>query len=213
MDFLANQLRQFTDSSEIGDSCLRKSIALLNRRIDWVPKGWVALYHDLVKSLLNLNNDSHGEASIVGPWVDNTKMDFTSRDLTSAVAGILRKTMQRSLCTCKNCGQPGKPRSFGTDTQDVLCARCLAPRELAAQLALWIPRLENAEFLVSESVVVVDDLDLAFLALIPQTQWRWVPIGSDGEALPYLLSRDLAALLPDLKRLHALVMEMAAEDE
>lgn len=213
MDFLADQLRQFTDSRDSEDSCLRKSIALLNRRIDWVPKGWAPLYQDLVKSLLNLNDDAHGNSTAVGPWVENTKMEFTSRNETPAVAGILRKAMQRSLGTCKNCGLPGKPRNFGLGIQDVLCARCFAPRELAVQLTLWIPRLESAEFLESESVVVVDDLDFAFLALIPQKQWRWMPIGSDGEALPYLLSTDLVPLLPDLKRLHALVMEMAAEDE
>lgn len=213
MDFLANQLMQFTDSRDTGDSCLKKSIALLNRRIGWVPKGWIPLYHDLMKSLLNLSDDVHGNSIVVGPWVEDVKMDFSPHDLTPTVAGILRKAMQRSLCTCKNCGLPGKPRSFGRDTQDVLCARCLAPRELAVQLALWIPRLEDAEFLASESVVVVDDLDLAFIALIPQTRWRWVSIGLDGEALPYLLSTDLVPLLPDLKRLHALVMEMTAEDE
>lgn len=213
MDFLADQLRQFTDSRDSEDSCLRKSIALLNRRIDWVPKGWVPLYQDLVKSLLNLNDDAHGNSTAVGPWVENTKMEFTSRNETPAVAGILRKAIQRSLCTCKNCGLPGKPRNFGLGIQDVLCARCFAPRELAVQLTLWIPRLESAEFLESESVVVVDDLDFAFLALIPQKQWRWVPFDSGGEAHPYLLSTDLVVLLPDLKRLHSLVMAMATEDE
>jgi len=212
MDYLTDQLRQFTDSQDMGNSCLQKSIAQLNRRIDWVPKGWVHLYHDLVKSLLNLNDD-HGNSVVVGPWVEDTMMEFTSRSLTPAVAGILRKTTRRSLCTCKNCGQPGKPRNFGPNTQDVLCARCFAPRELAVQLALWIPRLESADFLESESVIVIDDLDLTFLALIPQTQWRWVQYGLDGDSLPYLLAKDLVERLPELKHLHALVMEIATADE
>lgn len=168
MDYLTDQLRQFTDSRDIEDSFLKMSIALLNRRIGWVPKGWVPLYLDLVKSLLNLNNDAHGNSIVVGPWVEDRMLEFTSHSLTPAVAGILRKTMQRSHCTCKICGLPGKPRNFGSDTQDVLCARCFAPRELAVQLDLWIPRLESADFLESESVIVIDDLDLTFLALIPQ---------------------------------------------
>ena len=213
MDHLTDQLRQFTDSHDMENSCLQKSIAQLHRRIDWVPKGWVPLYHDLVRSLMNLNDDAHGTSTVVGPWVEDTMMEFTSRSLTPTVAGILRKTMQRSHCTCKICGLPGKPRNIGSDTQDVLCARCFAPRELAVQLALWIPRLESAEFLESESVVVVDDLDLAFLALIPQTQWRWVQYGLDGDSLPYLLAKDLVELLPELRNLHALVMEMATADE
>lgn len=213
MDFLADQLRQFTDSRDIEDSCLKKSIALLNRRIGWVPKGWVQLYQDLVKSLLNLNDDAHGNSIVVGPWVEDVKMDFTPHDLTPAVAGILRKAMQRSLCTCKNCGLPGKPRSFGEATQDVLCARCFAPRELAVQLALWIPRLESMDFFDSEQEFPVDDFDSAFLALLPQSSWRWLPDQLEGRAIPYLKAKDLFKLLPDLKNLHALIAEMAAADE
>ena len=37
--------------------------------------------------------------------------------------------------------------------------------------------------------------------------------GSDGDALPYLLSKDVANLLPGLKNLQTLVMEMATADE
>jgi len=37
--------------------------------------------------------------------------------------------------------------------------------------------------------------------------------GSDGDALPYLLSKDVADLLPELKNLQTLVMEMASADE
>jgi len=62
-------------------------------------------------------------------------------------------------------------------------------------------------------VVVVDDLDTAFLALIPQTQWRWVSNGKDGDLLPYVLSKDMVDLLPELKKLHLLVIEMASADE
>lgn len=214
MNFLVDQLMQFTDTREAEQySCLRKSIATLNRRIDWVPKGWLPIYQDLLKSLLNLNDDVHGNSKVVGPWIEDSRMEFSSRNLTPVVAGILRKTMQRSQCTCKNCGQPGKVRSIGEESHEVLCARCYAPKELAVQLDKWIPRLESSDFLESESVVVVDDLDLAFLALIPQTKWRWLPSGSDGDSLPYLLSRDLVGMLPELRNLQALVMAMGGLED
>lgn len=212
MKFLADHLMQFTDSRDSDLCCLHKSIAALNRRIGWVPKGWVSIYQKLVKSLLSLKDDVHDNATIVGPWIEDAKMEFTSRNLTPVVAGILRKTIQKSLCTCKDCGQPGKLRNFGEEAQQVLCARCFAPRELADQLAKWIPRLQSVDFLESESVIVVDDLEPAFLALIPQTKWRWVLNGLDGDALPYVLSKDLVLLLPDLKKLHSLVIEMASVD-
>jgi hypothetical protein len=213
MKYIADQLEQYTDSRDNHISCLSKSIALLNRRIGWVPKGWVPIYQELVKSLMNLNDDPHGEVRVVGPWVEGGRMEFTSRNLTPVVAGILRKTTRRSQCTCNHCGHPGKLRSFGEETREVLCARCYAPRELAEQLASWIPRLDSADFLESESVLVVDDLDPAFLALIPHTKWRWVSNGVDGEPLPYLLSKEMVDLLPDLKKLHSLVVEMASADE
>jgi len=213
MEFIAEQLMQYTDSRDNDISCLSKSIALLNRRIEWVPKGWIPLYQDLVKSLMNLNGDIHGDVKVVGPWVEGERMEFTSRNLTPVVAGILRKTTRRSQCTCSLCGHLGKLRSFGEETREVLCARCYAPRELADQLATWIPRLESDDFLESESVVVIDDLDTAFLALIPQTKWRWVSNGLDGNLLPYILSKDLVNLLPDLKKLHLLVVEVVSADE
>ncbi len=213
MKFIAEQLMQYTDSSDNDISCLRKSIAQLNRRIDWVPKGWVPIYQGLIKSLMNLNEDVYGNVSVVGPWVEDARMEFTSRNLTPVVAGILRKTMQRSQCTCNHCGHPGKVRSFGKESHEVLCARCYASRELDDQLATWIPQLESADFLESEPVIVVDDLEPAFLALIPESQWRWVQDGPDGNALPYLLSREVADLLPELKKLQMLVKEMATTDE
>lgn len=213
MKFIADHLMQFTDSRDTDLCCLQKSIAALNRRIGWVPKGWVPIYQNMVKSLVSLKDDVHEDATIVGPWIEDAKMEFTSRNLTPVLAGILRKTMQRSLCTCKKCGLPGKLRNFGEEAQQVLCARCFAPRELVDQLAKWIPRLQSADFLESESVIVVDDLEPAFLALIPESQWRWLSDGSDGDALPYLLSKDVADLLPELKNLQTLVMEMATADE
>ena len=213
MEFLVNQLTQYKGSHDGEYSCLQKSIARLNRRIGWVPQGWVPLYQEMMKSLLSLNDAAHGNSTVVGPWVEDEKMVFTSKNLTPVVAGILRKTMQRSLCTCKSCGLPGKPRNFGDENVEVLCARCYAPREVCMQLETWIPRLESEEFLETESVVVVDDLDPAFLALIPPSEWRWVQNGSDGEALPYVLAKDLAKQLPEFRDLHTLVMMMAAVDE
>jgi hypothetical protein len=213
MEFLVNQLMQYKGSHDGEYSCLQKSIARLNRRIGWVPQGWVPLYQEMVKSLLSLNDAAHGYSTVVGPWVEDEKMVFTSKNLTPVVAGILRKTMQRSLCTCKSCGLPGKPRNFGDENVEVLCARCYAPREISMQLDTWIPRLESEEFLETESVVVIDDLEPAFLALIPSSQWRWVQNGADGEALPYVLAKDLAKQLPEFRDLHTLVMMMAAVDE
>lgn len=214
MKFIADQLMQFTDTRERKEfSCLKKSIAQFNRRIGWVPKGWVPLYQDMVKSLIKLDDGVHGNAAVVGPWVEDATMEFTSRDLTPVVAGILRKTTQRSQCTCTRCGLPGKMRKFGAETEEVLCARCYAPRELFLQLAMWIPRLESSEFLQTEAVIVMDDLDPAFLALIPQAQWRWVADDLDGEALPYLLSNDLKNLLPELRDLYSHVQVMSAADE
>ena len=81
------------------------------------------------------------------------------------------------------------------------------------QLEVWIPRLESEEFLETESVVVIDDLDPAFLSLIPSSEWRWVQNGADGEALPYVLAKDLAKQLPEFRDLHTLVMMMEAVDE
>jgi hypothetical protein len=214
MQFIANQLMQFTDVRDYKEfSCLRKSIAQLNRRIGWVPKGWVPLYQDMVKSLMKLSDGEHGNAAVVGPWVEEATMEFTSRELTPVVAGILRKTTQRSKCTCTRCGLRGKMRKFGAETHEVLCARCYAPRELSDQLAMWIPRLESDEFLQTEAVIVVDDLDPAFLALIPQEQWRWLTDELDGVTLPYLLSSNLVNLLPELRDLYFLVQAMAIADE
>ena len=122
MDFLVNQLTQYKGSHDGEYSCLQKSIARLNRRIGWVPQGWVPLYQELVRSLLSLNDAAHGNSTVVGPWVEDEKMVFTSKNLTPVVAGILRKTMQRSLAPARAADFPANPEISVMKTSKC-CAR------------------------------------------------------------------------------------------
>ncbi len=189
-------------------SSLRESIALLNGRVGWVPQGWMLIYYDMLRALLNLDEDIHEAANIIGPWIDNTTIEFTTSNSSAVVTGILRKASRRSQCTCSVCGAPGKLRRFEDDEQRVLCANCFAPREIAQQLALWIPRLENPAFVRSEQVFFVDDFNSAFLVLIAPDSWRWLPDPLDGEVSPFVQSKDLLKLVPNFKNLYAHVQDI-----
>ncbi|GKT14966.1 hypothetical protein AVHY2522_06510 [Acidovorax sp. SUPP2522] len=96
-----------------------------------VPPGWQRLWRDTVRQLLAVRTPAR-ERSLGNllPDFDTDSLDVTMPFADRVMLGIARRCTQRSRCTCRQCGRPGRPRWFNAHEAMVLCPRCAAPELL-----------------------------------------------------------------------------------
>lgn len=110
-----------------------KSLDQLNRRVDWVPHGWQALYVDLRRRLIGVQSVQRAHIHIEGPWLGMYALYFEVKGEDKVVRGILRKALRTSCHVCRDCGRPGKSWEI-QDRDMVLCSHCVGLRLLRADL-------------------------------------------------------------------------------
>lgn len=110
-----------------------KSLDQLDRRIDWIPKGWQPLYLQLRHRLIAVRSTKRAHIVLDGPWPGMEVLHIESRNSDRVVRGILRKTARASRYRCCECGDVGKPRDLG-ERELVLCSTCAGLRQLEVDL-------------------------------------------------------------------------------
>lgn len=140
-----------------------QSLDQLERRIDWVPKGWQPLYLQLRRRLIAVRSIKRAHIVLDGPWPDLEVLHIESRNADRVIRGILRKTARASRYRCCECGDAGKPRDIG-QRELVLCSPCAGLRQLEVDLERlqrfirsrqartitgWVPYAEPSPHLVA----------------------------------------------------------------
>jgi len=110
-----------------------KSLAQLERRIDWVPMGWQKLYFQLRRRLISVNSTARAHITLEGPWPDMEALYIDASNADSVVQGILRKTAMASRSICSECGHVGRPREMN-EREVILCSPCAGLRLLEHDL-------------------------------------------------------------------------------
>jgi hypothetical protein len=107
----------------------------LNRHVELIPMGWQRLYSDLRFTLAVISTPKRCTIEIAGAWEEDGLLQVQSDTTDRVVQGVLRKARVRAMCTCMECGRPGKQRELDEWRQATLCGSCAGPRLLSLEIA------------------------------------------------------------------------------
>lgn len=109
------------------------SLNRLESRLEWVPHGWQIPFADMLVKLHAVDCYSRTQINLSGPYVSESSMMIDIEPSDSVVAGIVRKAMMVTECTCYQCGALGRRRKLDLGDR-ILCPSCFAPRLMSQQL-------------------------------------------------------------------------------
>lgn len=175
-----------------------------------VPVGWQKIYFNMILQLQAINCRARGKIELWGAAVEDAEMDITFSKDDPVIDGILRKTVAKMKLTCEICGRPGRHVDLN-DKPHFLCTKCHTPHLLKTQIDDFFEKIDGDFFVTKNSVLSRDSFDIAFLKLIPETDWCRVKSFEHGIDVDCITSAKLAELRPRLFAVRSFLCKKISE--
>lgn len=184
-----------------------QDIALHKYRI---PRGWYAVYDDLVGKLWSVRCESRGDLLIRGPEYENGSVFFMRSRDDRAVDGTLRKAHIKMQGTCELCGRAARKRQLGVSSK-IMCATCFGVRKLEHELKWFLAKLKSGNH-GTRKVWGTNDLSPRLRALFPAHLWQSISVQPDHRDEKCLAIDDIKAMVPMLEAINGRLLEISQDD-
>lgn len=101
-----------------------ESLSVLNKRVDWIPMGWQALYTDMRVALAAAASPIREQVTVCGGCYEDGLLYVDSGANDAVVQGVLRKARARAKNTCAWCGCHGARLRQAGECIQTLCGKC-----------------------------------------------------------------------------------------
>ncbi len=183
-----------------GKSSYEKSLDSLAEKREEIHDGWRKIYDEMLASMKMVQCRRRNRLRIKFQIFSENEFEFENLYQDPVLQGIVRKAKAKSLVTCFQCGEQGKPYKIN-EQESILCTGCMGLMKFRDEIGIILEVIGKTEGAVDSRVWTEQELGSYLPYVFTSSDWTSIECQKCSQSVKIILPSIMKNRIPKLKNL------------